>query len=433
MLKVFNFRLANEAQKTILIIVASCLFLALYFTGILRPDFFVFLGGAEFDEKNYHLPAIINFASSTLKNGINEYENYGSATFPLYHILFSILYKISQGNILFLRFVGASIAILTAYLLFIYINRHFNYKNKISALCVSIAFLLSPTIFSTSTFLGTDTLPFLFLVLTALGIQKIKENSQNHSSCSISLVSISSFLAFYTRQFYFWLPIVPFFYIIRKQDNLYKSLFIVVIYTLLLIPVLYIFFLWGGLTPPSLQDWHLSNQNSLSSIVYPLAILSIYALPLYVLKFSKLGLRGLNLSLQSKKNRREFLVIFTVSLIFLILIHFQFEFYNSTAGMIQDLSSLGSASYYLLIFLAWIGVLIIFDWLKHDFAANVFWVPLICQFIITTVIYLRYIDPLLWILMFVFTKSPDINRFYQSRFMIYFPLISLGFWLIKAI
>ena len=354
---------------------------------------------------------------------------------PFPCIIFFFLYSIGYrgGNILFLRFFNSFIVLLTASLIYIYISKRFNHRNKFAALCISIAFLISPTIFGSSIFLCTDALPFLFIVLTALGLQRLRMKDGSHSILSILLISLASFSVFYTRQFFFWMPVLSFVAIIksyRKRRNLF---FLTLIYALLSLPVIYILFLWQGLTPPSLQDLHQTNHSPFSSLTYPLALLAIYALPLYAHTIFEKDLKQLNLSLCRNRSLRHFILCLLLpSLIFLFLTCISFGFYFAEAGMIEKLSSNPSSKIFLIL-ASWLGFLIIGNWLRQNINTNYFWIPMTFQFIPTQVIYLRYIDPLLWLLIFLFTTSPHIRKFYGSKLMIYFPLASLGWWLIKAI
>jgi hypothetical protein len=407
----------------------------LYVFAVTHPDLFVFLGGFASDEKNYHLPAIINFANTDLRTGVDEYRNFGSATFPLFHVFFSILYRISAGNILFLRFFNSFLSLLTAYLLYLYVGQRFGYKNKRGALCISTAFAVSPTIFGSSIVLSTDAFPFLFVVLTAFGLQRLKKENGSYNLLSILLISLVSFLAFYARQFYFWMPILSFIAVVRNQLKHRNTFFLALFYALFSLPVLYVLLLWRGLTPPSLQNLHQSIHNPLASIVYPLAIISIYALPLYVFTIIRGSFRRVDLSLYRNKKAREFtFYIFLPSLVFFFLacFNFNFNFTFAPAGMIDKLST-NRNSYFFLISASWIGFLIVGDWVKQNIAVNYFWIFVVGQFIPTSIIYLRYMEPLLWVLIFLFTASPHINRFYNSRFIVYFPFLSLAWWLIKAV
>jgi len=117
------------------------------------------------------------------------------------------------------------------------------------------AILLSPT-FRSSTFWGnTDWLPFAFCAGTSLLLSRFQDSETYEARAigpfSLITLAVVSSCAFYTRQYYAFLPIFAAWIVLTRTKT---SPFLVVgIFFLATLPEMYLVYVWKGFNPPTAQ------------------------------------------------------------------------------------------------------------------------------------------------------------------------------------
>jgi len=117
------------------------------------------------------------------------------------------------------------------------------------------AILVSPT-FRSSTFWGnTDWLPFAFCAGTALLLSRFQDIETDKAEAIgtfplIALATISS-CAFYTRQYYAFLPVIAAWVVLTRTKT--SPFLILNVYFVMLLPELFLIYLWKGIVPPTHQ------------------------------------------------------------------------------------------------------------------------------------------------------------------------------------
>jgi hypothetical protein len=117
------------------------------------------------------------------------------------------------------------------------------------------AILMSPT-FRSSTFWGdTDWLPFAFCAGTSLFLSRIQdpETGKARTVGAYTLVTLAavSACAFYTRQYYAFLPVFAAWIVLTRTTT--SRLFIFGVFFVAALPELFLIYLWKGLVPPMHQ------------------------------------------------------------------------------------------------------------------------------------------------------------------------------------
>lgn len=114
------------------------------------------------------------------------------------------------------------------------------------------AILLSPT-FRSSTFWGdTDWLPFAFCAITSRLLSRFQdaetERARTISPFTLVALAVVSSCAFYTRQYYAFLPIVAAWIVLTRTRT--SPFLIIAAFVVAMVPELCLIYLWKGIVPP---------------------------------------------------------------------------------------------------------------------------------------------------------------------------------------
>lgn len=182
--------------------------------------------------------------------------NYYNPENPLFYMLASLL-PIHEDPKIYHVVTFISGLLIWPLLSWAYYNRF--YKYGIDWLWASFgasAILLSPT-FRSSTFWGdTDWLPFAFCAGTSLFLSRFQdpETREPRKVGAYTLLTLAavSACAFYTRQYYAFLPILTAWTLLTRTTT--SRLFILCVFFVAALPELFLIYLWKGLVPPLHQS-----------------------------------------------------------------------------------------------------------------------------------------------------------------------------------
>lgn len=226
----------------------------------------------SFDEAEYHYPVILQFAREL---PFPDLTNYGSATTPLFHLLFAVAGKVWGYDIQHLRMINFLIAIFSTILLFKLLIKQFN-QSYFSALLSTSLFALSPYFFREAFVVMTDNLPVLWLLLFFQYYFRFKEDG-SFRNYLYSLFFIM--LLCLTRQTYLYVlfPVAADIYM-NKGLKPSRSLYILLL-AVAAAPTFLLFFVWKGLTPPQFQERHTESfLLNIKPALYGLGVLGFYSL-----------------------------------------------------------------------------------------------------------------------------------------------------------
>lgn len=224
------------------------------------------------DEPTHHYPTILAFAKQWPQFYLKDYN---SATTPLFHILLAGISKVIGTDIKTLRLVNFFITYASVVLLFNMLIWRFRLTVQQSFL-FAILFALSPYYFREAFVLLTDNLPVLWLLCFFNFYLRYKEEGKERL---FLIAMLFVMLMGLTRQTYLFvcLPILGDILVenisIKQKAQHSFLLFLAVV------PTLYFFVLWHGVTPPSFAEWHIRKTSmNPKAILYGLSTIGFYSI-----------------------------------------------------------------------------------------------------------------------------------------------------------
>ena len=158
-------------------------------------------------------------------------------------------------------------------------------------------------------------------------------NERNFEISYLIFLGFFSSLCVYFDQKLAFIPIVCLLMILKSQKESFDKIMLIIIYTIMSFPILYLFNLWGSILPPidasgrgmSLYSYNFQHIGYVSSIIF------FYLLPFFLSDISQF--KNLFLILKIKNNRLFFLTFFIFILYFLFFhdlnkeLSFEMEFF----------------------------------------------------------------------------------------------------------
>jgi hypothetical protein len=249
-------------------------------------------GWACFDFYKYHWPLVELFSATSWSTAAADYGGIASANNPLLYMIASLMPL--HGDQQTYHVITFVVALLTWPLLsWAYYRRYSN--QGIGWLWASFgasAIVISPT-FRSSAFWGTtDWLPFVFCAGTSLLLSRFQDYSETDKASAIgpftlaALATVSA-CAFYTRQFYVFLPILTAWVVLTRTKT--SPLFVLSFFGMAMLPEMFLVYLWKGLNPPSLREEaaqqlaaHFHFHPSLANLWMVGTMIGLFSLPIIV-------------------------------------------------------------------------------------------------------------------------------------------------------
>jgi hypothetical protein len=250
--------------------------IASFFAGFLFRENSI--GGARFDFDQFHWPIIERFSTMPWGTALADYS---SATNPLLYLIASLLPLHDDPR--FYQTITFGVALLIWPLLSWAYHRRYS-KFGISWLWASFAasaILCSPG-FRSSAFWGTtDYLPLVFCAGTSLLLSRFQDSEADEartvSPFFLLALAATSACAFYTRQFYAFLPVVAAWTVLTRTKT--SPLLVISIFIAVMIPEGFLVYLWKGLNPPT---FHHQFHPGISNIVFVGTNIGFLSTPLIV-------------------------------------------------------------------------------------------------------------------------------------------------------
>lgn len=352
---------------------------------------------ANLDFTLFHYPTVKLFHEHGFFEVIADYP---SATTPLFYILQAYFNPFVENEIVF-RISNLIFTLFTGYLFFILIKLKYNQATPSIIILLSSIFLISPFIKSEAIWPTTDVLPYTFLFLSLLSFEKL---SNKFNILSVFIVAMWISFAYYTRQYYIVFSIYLFYKIIQKYN--YKINVVVktiLFFIFLSIPLIYLVYIWGGLNPP---QFHFHNKLNSNSIPYIFHFITFYATPMLLILLNK--------ELYVKIKLKDFIEYLLIFCLYLIVFN-NFYFYENAETVIQKFSLIifsGNAELFFLIYSS-IGFLFSYYLIKEHFE-NIILIGSIFFLIATELIFQRYADPLINIVILLLINS-SLTKYYLTK------------------
>jgi hypothetical protein len=231
---------------SILILISLASFIA---GGLLGEDS---TGGLRFDFYTGHWPSIQLFSTRPWSTAIKDYCNPEN---PLFYMLASLL-PLHGDPKTFHVITFVSGLLIWPLLSWAYYCRYSKYGiDWLWALFGASAILLSPNFRSSSFWGDTDWLPVAFCAGTSLLISRFQESEADEAQTvnTVTLIALAtvSACAFYTRQYYAFLPIYAAWIVFARTAT--SRLLIFGVFLAAALPELFLIYVWEGLVPPTHQ------------------------------------------------------------------------------------------------------------------------------------------------------------------------------------
>jgi hypothetical protein len=389
------------------------------------------IGGAKYDYV-YHLRFVEGFKYDfdlTIKNfGSNDL---GTRNSPVFFIIFSYLSKIFELD--FLRFLNTLISLLIV--ITFYNCLLLKYKNikKIYLIILSSLLFLSPTIRSLSIWpysLLWGLFFFLIAIFYYLKFILIKKEIK-YAIMSTLFLSISAY-------FYLSLAVFGFFFIIEfilKLNTAKKKVTIILFNILLALPAIFFiykknfyFFNSEGITINSNEKYNISNK-----ILIIFSIIFYFCIPIIVFNYKMIINKIFN---------KNYLTLKTIFMIILISLIFTFNYPITNkfgGGFLFKLSHLLFNNNYLFYFFSSLSVIFIIILFNRKPINFLILFILILLYNLQFTIYLKYYDPLIFLISFLILELNLKNTFFNNKgsltiltlFFIFHYIISIGRFLLE--
>ena len=222
------------------------------------------------DELDFHLPAILKFASQLPYPNLGDYS---SATTPLFHVFFAAIGNCIGFELYKLRAVNVLISFLATAVYHQIWTTHFQ-LSRASALLVTLLFLLSPYFFGASFILLTDNLAWLFCMLTLYCLMTALRSQRLTPWVCTSLFLC---LALLTRQTMMWLLLCAVAMVWLHCHSSAARGWRLGTLGLATLPLAALMWRWQGLVPPSFQHDHVaSGLVNVRALEFTLAVTGAY-------------------------------------------------------------------------------------------------------------------------------------------------------------
>lgn len=225
------------------------------------------------DETLFHYPAIARFFGELPYPDVRDYS---SATGPLFHILFALAAKLVGLNLQALRLVNIAVSLAAVFVFYGLVART---VTRGAAVLFTLLFGLSPYFFGASFVALTDNLAILFALLAVRALYRAWESGAARHWVALCVWIC---LATLTRQLYVWLAAGAALTLwwpgqAPRGAALKAALLKAAGLAVACLPLAGLVLLWGGLTPPSFQQEHVSSSAlNPRSGVFGIALVGLY-------------------------------------------------------------------------------------------------------------------------------------------------------------
>lgn len=405
-------------------------------------------GGGEVDFKNTwrNLQTFKNYdlLDALKQTAVLDIEIFRSSRIPGVYVFHKFLNPFFQNKEEF-RLSVFLFSILIPVSFYFALGLRFKETDKLSILLISSLIFLSPY-FRTSAIWGNEeNFGLLSLILSYIFFELFfSEKKSFKKLLYLNLLIFISAVCVYFDQKLIFVPALCFVKIIFSNENNLIKIYSTLFYSLLALPVLYIFYLWGGIMPPFDGGSRVAAGNNLyfQHINYSTSIIGFYLLPLLLL------IKDYSKNLKNLFSHKGYLLFLVSILIYSIYFIFFYEINSESfigKGIFYKLSLLIFNNFFLQkIFLSIIFIFlgtIIYFYSNIELGNKVILIFLIISSIFYTPVLQEYFDPLILILFFTFLnldiKISNQKVIFVSLFFSFIFIFSFiyyryyNFWLIS--
>ena len=400
------------------------IYLFLYFSLLLGLYFNEDFSGGYIQDYGVHKYTASFFTGNFIETFLN-YEKLGLPHSPIFIALFSILHKIFFNETL-VKLINLHFSLLIPYFFYLSLKIKYKFKiNDIKILLPSIIFL-SPYFRSASIWVADENISLIFLSICFYFFVKFEDSKKKELS-DIFLNVLFLALAAYIRPIY---SLFSVYFFVRYYFDLNfspKLLFYIFINILLSLPAIY--YIFGLGVNQWFSPW-LFRSNFINFFSIIITILFFYSIPFLLINIKQ------NFPISKFKVKN-----LVLSIIFLFLLIFYFDYHWHGGGIFFKLSNLIFGNNYLFYVFSLISlnvfILIFFDSNKNK--NKIFdLVLLLTLFLLEVdgVFYHETYDPLLYFIFFLLIKNKIylnfVNKLTNKKFIL-LVLFSSSFYVLSIL
>lgn len=424
-------------ERNILILIFFLIIIS-YFAGFLLNENSA--GGAEVDFENVKRN-ILTFKNNSFIDAIkstatNDPEIFQSTRAPAFYV-FNKYFNPFTTQVRFFQFFITILSLLIPLFFFLSLKLKFKDTNKYILLLISSCVLLSPYLRS-SAFWGIEENFGIIILSVTTFFYQLFIKSKDKEILNLFFLAIFSSLCVYSDQKLILIPLIILINILYLERKTYLKFLLIILYVILSIPFLYLIKLWGGIVPSGDAVRRAINIISFKLnyhyFLYSLSIIAFYLFPIYLFKINYINF-NFQTSYQSKINN-YFSIIFLIFLIYFLFFFNLSSMYYLGGGVFQKLTN-SIISDNLLLKKTILSIIFIFSWLIIlKFISNKFlnYVTILSlpffSIIISPALFQEYFDPLIFFLIFFYTKNKIKLTFKNS--IVYFIYFFI-FWFTSII
>lgn len=370
------------------------------------------IGGMRLDAVRCHWPLVERFSTTPWVTAIAK--DYCTANNPLLYVIASLLpihgdQRVYHAITFFVAFL------IWPLLAWAYHRRYSKFGiDWLWALFGASAILVSPG-FRSSAFWGdTDYLPFLFCAGTSLLISEFQDSAPDKgramSPFTLVALAVISSCAFYTRQYYAFVPAFAAWTVLTRTRT--SPLLVFIVFCIVALPEMYLIYLWKGLNAPDFQGMF---SLGIINIAKTGAILGLLSLPVIA------GSIGGSLGDVLLRSWGVGSTLFASAglLIFIIALRAT-EWPESGGGIIVkaglEMGALGTP--FILTF-SYFGLLAAIIFSTRSATNGVLSGAFLLPFFVASPTYQRYLDPALVVTLFLFADAQTAKTIFNKRTLIY--------------
>ena len=320
--------------------------------------------------------------------------------YPLHHIIISQI-PIVSSNLKFYLLSNFLLSLTLPIYFYRCLIIRFQNVEKINLLGIASIIYILPA-FQYSAIWEHTHITGLFFLLTSiyfhLKLDKLNYNVSKYFFCSLMFLA----LAAYTKQFYVFLfPFILFVYF--KNTSLIFFCKILLFCLIIALPGIF-FLIKNPLLFTGLQSKHLDVTNFSSSVLIISSMVFLYTVPIFIQYFL------------NNFNKDNFVKVFNFKQITLVVFVFlllnNFFYYNSSVGggVIYKISNIIFSTNLIFFICSFFGLFLILFYSKNSLSNWLLSLLLLISFSTGIFIFQKYLEPMFWILFFVFFDRRKIEE-----------------------
>lgn len=363
------------------------------------------------DYELFIAPSIQVFIDQPFNDAI---VNYHAAMNPGYFMFMAEFTKVFGDSFHTLQVLNIGMVFLSIAFFYIFLIRFG--LTSVFALLYSLPIALSPYLKYSALELNTDHFAVVFLVLSLSFLLEAMRQKGIIQFLLLTMCIVSVLVSLYTRQNYLSALLVINILIGKYIHERAVKLYCVVTSILGLIPLLFLFWRWGGFVNPNFQEAHQAIAIGATNIVYGILNGLVYFIPFVIILWF---IHRLSISVFKRPNAASYIVLSVIVIVaFLLTIGFDFSRLHGDGGglLLKTIKYLPHPYFQLLALFFFILLFLTSSWLvlfiMREKLLYFSFIILLLPLFFNNASYPKYFDPMVVIVLIsvMVVMKQDINQ-----------------------